>query len=163
MKIFGNNCFNFWPTMKFEGEVKILPNLEPKNCESRQILWIWMPFLHKFVALKELTAGGLTDSSWNTLENIRSPHELTFFIWSILAPSHKVNLPPRFRTLKYFKRCQSLELSSSTLGEERQMHPLTFLFRIQCSTTLIWSIFGYNTYFWQYPALKWIYFLVFEH
>ncbi len=32
-----------------------------------------MPFLHKFVTLKELTAEVLTDSSWNTLENIKIP------------------------------------------------------------------------------------------
>ncbi len=34
-----------------------------------------MPFLHKCVTLKELTAEGHTDSSWNTLENIKRPRE----------------------------------------------------------------------------------------
>ncbi len=38
------------------------------------------------------------------------------------------------------------------------MRPLTFSFEIQCSTTFIWSIFGYNAYFWQCRAVKWIYF-----
>ncbi len=49
--------------------------------------------------------------------------------------------------------------SSFTLGVDRHMRPLTFLYRIQCSTTFIWSIFGYNVYFWQHPAPKWIYLL----
>ncbi len=40
---------------------------------------MWMPFLHKFVNLKELTAEGLTDSSWNTLENIKRPRERETF------------------------------------------------------------------------------------
>ncbi len=47
---------------------------------------------------------------------------------------------------------------SSTPGWGRHMRPLTFLYGIQCSTTLIWSIFGYNLYFWPRRALKWIYF-----
>ncbi len=34
---------------------------------------------------------------------------------------------------------------------------------IQCSLTFIWSIFGYNAYFLQCPAPKWIYFPIFEH
>ncbi len=67
---------------------------------------MWMQFLHKFVTLKELTAEGLTDSSWNTLENIKRHHERDF-----LHLEH----------------------------------------------------FGYNAYFWQHPAPKWIYFLIFEH
>ncbi len=37
-----------------------------------------MPFLHKFVTLKELTIEELTDSSWNTLENIKRLRERDF-------------------------------------------------------------------------------------
>ncbi len=43
------------------------------------------------------------------------------------------------------------------------MRPLTFLYRIQYSTTFIWCIFGYNAYFWQHLAPEWIYFPIFEH
>ncbi len=50
---------------------------------------------------------------------------------------------------------------NSTLRENRHMCTRTFLYRNQCSTTFIWSIFGYNTYFWQRPALKRIYFAIF--
>ncbi len=50
---------------------------------------------------------------------------------------------------------------SSTLGRDRLMCPLTFLYGIQCSTTLIWSLFEYNAYFWQHWALKPIYFPIF--
>ncbi len=50
-----------------------MPNFEPKNRVSRQILRMWMTFLYKFVTLKELAAEGLTDSPWNTLENIKRP------------------------------------------------------------------------------------------
>ncbi len=48
-------------------------------------------------------------------------------------------------------------------GEDRHMRSLTFLYRIQYSTTFIWSFFGYNVYFQQHPAPKWIYFHTFEH
>ncbi len=65
MEIFGNNGSNFWLIMKFEGEVKFCQILNPKIV-SPQISQIWMPFLHKFVTLEELTIEGLTDSSWNT-------------------------------------------------------------------------------------------------
>ncbi len=45
----------------------------------------------------------------------------------------------------------------------RYVRPLTFLYRIQCSTNFIWTIFGYNAYFWQRRALNWVYFLIFVH
>ncbi len=45
----------------------------------------------------------------------------------------------------------------SILGGDRRVRPLTFLYEIWCLTT---SIFGYNAYFWQCSALKWIYFPV---
>ncbi len=57
-----------------------------------------------------------------------------------------------------FQIWESLEPRSSTLGGDRHMRFLTFLYGIQCSTTFIWTIFGYNEYFWQRRALKWIYF-----
>ncbi len=74
-----------------------------------------------------------------------------------------MNLLPHFWTLQYFKKWQSLEPHSSNLGGGRHMCRLTFLYRIQCSTTVIWSTFGYNAYFWKCPAWKWIYFPVVEH
>ncbi len=49
---------------------------------------------------------------------------------------------------------------STPVGDE-PIRPLTFLYRIQCSTTFTSSIFGSNAYFWQPRALKWIYFAVF--
>ncbi len=126
---------------------KILPNFEPKNRASRQILRMRMPFLHKFITLKELTAEELTDSSWNMFENIKRLRErdflhlkhLHFWIYCLFSvtSSPKVNLLPHFWTLQYFKRWQSLEPPGSTLGRDSQMHPLTFLYRIQCSTTFI--------------------------
>ncbi len=33
-------------------------------------------------------------------------------------------------------------------GEIKHARPLTFLYRIQCSTTFISSVFSYNSYFW---------------
>ncbi len=52
---------------------------------------------------------------------------------------------------------------SSILEGDRRVCPMTFLYEIQCSTSFIWSIFGYNAYFWQRCALRWIYFLIFVH
>ncbi len=57
----------------------------------------------------------------------------------------------------------SLEPLSSTLEGSWHVRPLTFLYRIQCSTTFIWTIFGYGAYFWQHRAPKWIYFPIFLH
>ncbi len=78
MVVFGNNGSNFRLTVKFKGVGEFCQMFEPKNCASRQILRMWMPFLHRFITLKELTAEGLTDSSWNTLENIKRHHERDF-------------------------------------------------------------------------------------
>ncbi len=50
---------------------------------------------------------------------------------------------------------------SSTPAGDRHMRLLTFLYGIQCSTTFIWSIVGYNAYFGQHCGPKWIYFVVF--
>ncbi len=50
---------------------------------------------------------------------------------------------------------------SSTPGGDTHMRLLTFLYRIQCSTTFTWGIFAYNTYFWQHWTQKWIHFPIF--
>ncbi len=53
---------------------------------------------------------------------------------------------------------------SFILEGDRHVHPQTFSYRIQFSTTFSWSIFWYNTYFSQCRVLKWIYyFSVFVH
>ncbi len=56
-----------------------------------------------------------------------------------------------------------LKRPSSTPGRDKHMCPLTFLYKIQCSTTFIWSILWYNAYFWQRRALKWFYFPFYVH
>ncbi len=66
-----------------------------------------------------------------------------------------------FLFLIIFQRWHSLEPHNSTPGGGRHMCPWTFLYGIQCSTTLTWSIFGYIAYFWQCRDLKWIYLAVF--
>ncbi len=43
-----------------------------------------------------------------------------------------------------FQICQSFDPPSSTMEGDRQVHPLTFLYKIQCWTTFIWSASSYN-------------------
>ncbi len=62
-----------------------------------------------------------------------------------------------------FKKFQPLGPLSSTLEGGRHVHSLTFLYRIQWSTTFIGTIFAYNAYFWQRWVPKWIYFPIFLH
>ncbi len=47
-----------------------------------------MPFLHKFVTLKEFPAESLTDSSWNTFENIKRPRKRDFPFEAFLDVMH---------------------------------------------------------------------------
>ncbi len=68
-----------------------------------------------------------------------------------------------FLNIMISKKMRTLGPPSSTLGGDRHIRPLTFLNRIQRSTTFIWSDFGYNAYFQQHLAPKWIYLLIFEH
>ncbi len=94
----------------------------------------------------------------------------TTYIWSIIG--YKA----------YFWQCQALKwicfpvfvhynfsmmaifrAPSSIPFGDRRMRLLTFLYGIQRSTTLIWSIFGYNAYFWQHWGPKWIFFAIFVH
>ncbi len=82
-------------------------------------------------------------------------------IFSNIEPSSESTFP--FFYIIIFQTCQSLEGPRCNLKESRHMHPLTFLYGIQCSTTFIWSIFGYKAHFWQRRALKWIYFPIFQH
>ncbi len=77
MKIFGNNGSNFRLIVKFEGELKFYQILNQKIV-SHQISPMWIPFLYKFITLKELTTEGLINTSWNKLENIKRPRESDF-------------------------------------------------------------------------------------
>ncbi len=56
-------------------------------------------------------------------------------IFGSIEPLSKTTFP--FLYIIIFQRWQSLESLSSTPGEHRHMSPLTFLYRIQCSTTFI--------------------------
>ncbi len=66
----------------------------------------------------------------------------------------KWNSPFQYNII--FETYQSLEPPSSNLEGDRHVHPQTFLRRIQCSTTFIWSIFWYNAYFWQCEVPIWL-------
>ncbi len=69
-------------------------------------------------------------------------------VWDSTLPKIRII---REKTLK--KKLLSIEFRtkphSSILEWDRGVHPLTFLYAIQSSTTFIWSVFGYNTNFWM--------------
>ncbi len=68
-----------------------------------------------------------------------------------------------FLNITIFQKMTIFRTPSSTLAWYRHMRPLTSSYRIQRLTIFIWSISGYDAYFWQHPTPKWIYFPVFEH
>ncbi len=57
-------------------------------------------------------------------------------------------------------RLQSLKPPSSTPEGDRHVRPLTFVYGIKCSTTVISRVFSHNLYFWQRWAPNWIYFSI---
>ncbi len=164
MEIFGNNGSNFWFIMKFEGEVKFRQIVNAKITDGDAIFT-------KICYLQKLTTERLRDSSWNTLQNSKRPRKCNIFIWIIFGynayfrqhPAPKWIDFPVFEHYSISKDGNLWRDPSSIQGVDRHMRSLTFLYRIQCSTTFIWSIFGYNAYFWQHPVPKWIYFPIFEH
>ncbi len=62
-----------------------------------------------------------------------------------------------------FRKCQSLEASSSPPRGDRHMRPLTFWYKIECLTTFIFKNSWNKVYFWQCLALKWVYVAIFLH
>ncbi len=92
--------------------------------------------------------------------------EVLIWIWRVfLATSHWA---PKWIYFPIFERYNiskdnNLWSALAPLLGDRHMRLLTSLYRIQCSTTFIWSIFGYNAYFCQHWARKWNYFSVFQH
>ncbi len=63
-------------------------------------------------------------------------------------------IPVRYK----FRTWQSLEAPSSSPGRDRHVHPLSFLWKIELSTTFTCNVFWFNRYFLQHSVLKWIYF-----
>ncbi len=62
-----------------------------------------------------------------------------------------------------FKRWQFLEPSSSNPGGDRHMPSWHFCMQFNAQQLLFEAFFGYDPYFWQCYALKWIYFPLFVH
>ncbi len=60
--------------------------------------------------------------------------------------------PPRISDKKVHESIVTFRASGSTAMGDRHMPLWTFLSKIQCRKTLIWSFFGYNAYLWQRSA-----------
>ncbi len=65
--------------------------------------------------------------------------EQFFKIIGNLGPGNESTFPFQYNII--FETCQSFEPPSSTLGQDRQECPLTFLYKIFLSKTFIWTFF----------------------